>query len=610
MSTQDNNDFSVFLADFKTQTFFELDQAADVLIQKIKNGADILRFTRVFFEVLIKDFDFVAYARLAQLIEMKLKKSNTALSFIDKLGFLLWSQWISILPLRTIKGNADLRDAKALVKIMGEFYKVNCIKSYQIFQMMNTLANNGNFLESLRILVQIVSTTFKGKEELEMSRQLLQKFEAKEKTNLKARDALIYKDLIENFERIVGDRHTSQSKISRKQFESMFSNLESEFIPAVAKVIESIQLEEVEDIEMVVDILVSNASKTSDNSRIFSHLASKLQDLSVKTIGSLDVSFRTLLVEKCKDTLVNNLNEEIQLHQLSQTLNMFEFISELFLRKVVDSQLVFMCLQLIELDESNNAADCLYLLMSKTGLEIEKENPEKMDELFQTIKRLDKKALELSYRSSIYKQLIELRKNDWLESGDVHNSYDDKLFDEASNFPTSPNVEHYEEIIWEHHEDFVRQIWDRIIHNSSQVKFIAKQCEKVIRQQETKKFHDYLIEFFKCRAMNFASVNLQEYSIATRNQIENVMLFICEFYLLDIATDADMESLLKPAEKMEFQTINKLVAVINPKIGKSSNSRLKAYVTSLETIAHQQFMAFLRRTKEEIGEISKTIGSN
>lgn len=415
------------LVAFKSQSADELDVVSDQLLENFKDEDDFLRFTKCFLEAASTVFDFYGYARLAQLIEDKLKARKSPFSFFQNLSSIIWKLWMDFPPMESIKENKTLQDLTVLVKIAGELSRVKCISSHQIFQMLQVLATSENSLECLRILIQIVSTTWINRADVNMPRKLLEILQARNLTTISARKNLIYQDLIETFENIVSlQLCKSLVKIDKEQIVSMLGDLNSENIIQTAEVIKSLQTVCSEDLSFIVDALISNALKSTANKN-FASLALVLQNVSLRKDNSENISLKSSLADKCNYTLFNNLSGEIKLHQLQQTLNMFDFFGELFLIDLMDSDYIFMCLKLLLIEaENDNAAECMSLLITKTGKKLDMEESKEMEDIFKKFHDISRE--EKSYRTAIFQKLISLRNNHWIHAVSYNQSSRNSVF--------------------------------------------------------------------------------------------------------------------------------------------------------------------------------------
>lgn len=161
--------------------------------------------------------------------------------------------------------------------------------------------------------------------------------------------------------------------------------------------------------------------------------------------------------------------------------------------------------------------------------------------------------------------------------------------------------------------DMLNSLWKSLMKKSELVSSYAKLCNDLCFTgistdiQDGASFRDSLINFLQLRVSEFNCLSRDDDSKEANNHIAAGMLFVGELYSHGIVPDQELEKLLKPAKRLSVDSINKLTAIVAPRINSTGNVRSMAVLMNLEDLAQDRSKEFWKKIKEDIAEISEIV---
>lgn len=594
--------------------FNDIDALKRELKQLDFQNADVMNeLSLCFFKASRNAKDFVSYTRIAQLIESDISSRivDCPISFKESLckhvkaphGF---DRMDNQLIKDTAKNNVDFA---------AELYKMGLLDVEKFEMIIDSLAINDfetvHQVEMFHGLMRIASLSVIKNSDGEMFR----KYRDVLQTKLGLFGGKIYLlslDIIDTINDILSFEKNVPMKTKEKAFELILSQANNSNIKKVSTRIRSVPLKNISELDELINSLTTKALKSPDEASVGAKLMAEIKGISVESTDGKVTTAREALIEKCQETLLNNLSGEIKLQQMNELKCLLQFISELFIRDVFSSDFINLCFDLLSEDESDNAADCISMLIINTGAHVKAEILEPYFKKFEAI--IEK---EVSYRSSVFKSLIELQKKNWNQKENKDSQ--DSLSNEASNSEefnftmkkletiTNMSIEAVNKSD-EKRNEFAQLIMKCMLMRPGKEAVYAELCNQMrLKSQQDRSFTDVILDYFRSRIFTFNSLKKEEFTETVRSRLAIVMIFIGELYQRDFMSDEDFEVLIKPAKHLSFDSLSKLVSIIASKINEGNNVRLMALLITFEDISHERVMDFWKELKDDIVEINDIV---
>jgi hypothetical protein len=237
---------------------------------------------------------------------------------------------------------------------------------------------------------------------------------------------------------------------------------------------------------------------------------------------------------------------------------------------------------------------------------MDEENEKILDKFFTYFSLIT--ANENSYRTTVYKKLIDLRKKKWMidctdafvEMEEILNNlqwndivFFTKFVVDKIQSPDSVN-------------GFINLLWKAIIRNS-QTEMIYKYARLVqgLVILNTN-FRNFLMPFFKRRNETFCKIPLQYISSDISKKLAIVIHFMCYLYVINVATGEDIEIWIRPGLVQHLSMIQnaEISIVLGPKIADCDNVNVKAFFTFIEFNIKDQFSSVFKEIKGNLESLN------
>lgn len=619
-----SNNFSALL--FNLETLDIEDFMSIVGKFKIKTSREMKMLAKEFHEFLMKTKLSQVYAQLAEMIDNNLTSGSNDESFKKYLLEVHQAQMSNYLNVTNQDKNAMQRqDEKEFVKITGELYKLNWFERDRLIELIDLIAKNGfasfHQLELLINLLQIISLTLVKNGESELCSKYRDILVQSKEVFKSGKSHLTCLRLIKNLEDIIAlsvdstANNNSATANEQNEMNSLLSNMNKDNIVETADKLSQFITKNSRELDLFTKSLIAKVVRSEDEAVLCAKLSVEIQ----KTIESSD-EFKEMLVDSCQQTLLNNLSLNISGDQLPEMISFIRFVAELHQFKVLHNNFISLCIELLLDDGSDSAADCLTLLLMRTGPVLDFEDSANLDKVFDKLKEAS--SVSGTYRAASYRKLINFRDNNWIlpkkESSSIKNFDGENLenilmqiADEyyLVSYTSRKCINQSEEKL----NEFINALWTCVLKNSESGSAYAKLCTDLSTTGASKdiqvgsRFRDCLVDFLNCRILTFDSLTSNDYTEKVETRLASVMLFIAGLYVKEMVTDEELGKLLKPSKSLSFDALSKLTSILTPKITATRNVRSMALLMNLEDLAQTQSKGIWKKLKDDIGEITEIV---
>lgn len=382
-----------------------------------------------------------------------------------------------------------------------------------------------------------------------------------------------------------------------------FSDKINEFKSRVT--FKSAEIIEIVEIYMVV-------SSGAYNTAIFVALGEELQNMKASDIP--DFTFKKYLESKAHNDIKNYLNETSNNQKMLELVKWTSFIGELYVQTNVASIYLILCVleMLLEKEVLNKKiVECINILLRKVGFKIDGESILLLDKFFLYFDHIAKN--ENSYRSSVYKNLIELRFNKWKV---VEGEKEMELIKELLAKLNENNLMQISLIFCglvcksaEIFNIFNKLLWKFILMNPEMILKYAKLANAISTTYQ--KFRSSFMTFLNQRNDTFNKLMLQGkegFTDSVRNKLGTVILFVGYLYALNFATENELSLWMLPnfTNHLSMEESTELSIIVGSKINESDNNELKGFLGIVEFNTRQNMLATLKSVKSDLAELLET----
>lgn len=342
------------------------------------------------------------------------------------------------------------------------------------------------------------------------------------------------------------------------------------------------------DLEKIIDHFIKNAL-SNYTSNLYVKLAEKIRNLQAIDVQSL--TFKSHLDEKLKEEISKCLDDEknMEVIMLKWTL----FIGQLYLSNVVTIELITRTFETLFQRESNNKKiiDAIAALMKMVGQKVDNENDKVLENFFTYFSLIS--ASESTYRTTIYKELIDLRKNKWkVQKQDViqMNEYLKQLRRDNLIEVTKLIGEMFKNSD-ENIKEFIDLLWKSLMMMKYHPDLIHRNARLVQGLTYLNaSFNPIFIDFMVQRNKTFCLIPLQDFSSNISTKLSTIIHFMCYLYAIDIVKEDHLEIWIRPSlvQHLNVDQNSELSIILGPKVINSLNVNVKAFYTFLEFNVKEQ----------------------
>lgn len=624
--------FSTFFTDLVLQDIEAMKSSIGKLV--IGAPAEMKDFALTFYDIFMTVKDQIAFAKLAQMVQDEIcsRDFNCGASFKESLTEIVQEKFYELLQFDRIRQDKDLeKRAKCLIKLIGTLFKLGWIDSEQLERISDALAEDSfetfHQLKMFHKLLQVISITLVKNGDNNMCKNFHQILQTRVTSTKGTRSFLLCLEVIELLENII-ELCNVQSPNIKSQVSRILSKMKPENVKRIADEIKSLQMRNLADLNGLIEAMLDKVLKGPEEASLCVQLSLEIKEVFVESADESKVSFVEILIEKCQEMLLNNLNGTIRLDQLQHTMTLLHFIAELYNVKIFNYDFINLCFELISDDGCDNAVDCMSFLIQKVGAKADAENNHELSSYFNKFEEIV--LTENSFRSFVYDALIELRKNNWNRSTKpTETAQASSEIENMLNNLADDNIlrvkDRLKQMIGEPGrggmKELTTHLWKFASTKSHMAKIYAKLCNEIATAGDlseiiagtsrdctrvTTSFQHCLIEFLQSRIIPLGCIAKQEMTEEFNDRLANVLMFIGELYRLDLISDELLEVFLKPTNKLSLNSLNKLISIVAPKASRSNNVRLLAFMMKLDDKAEElagEFWIELRKDLTEITEI-------
>lgn len=544
--------------------------------------------------------------------------------------------------------------ATSTAEFLSELYKIGWLSNPNFFQCMEKVSNNE--FETVR-RIKILHALLKPSaiKLMKSSRDdrfyfYKQKIRARVSTLTDTKDHLVCKDLLKLLEDITSTDSNSQAMPKDNKFEQITSVVNSINFSNMKDCLDTIValgIKDGEELTILVDVIITKAMTEPTHIVDYAKLTCKLDGF--KFPENCKISFKLLLTSRCQNKLVECANNKIDPHHVSGTYLLVQFISELFKMGMIEKECIYFNLEMFFRNENNcqNIVYCINIMMRAVGQLLEKLNPPLIDHYFNFFEFIVNTSQLKSYRSLVYKKLIELRQNKWIlpllpVSNGVENKPEIKLekvvdkdeeeireleqeAQKAHSRSIVINLESFEEnnselIVADLRKqlttkDRVKMLIGTMLKKSFTEFNTIKNCATLLKKlasfvanvEHEQTFKNILMEMLYSEfIVSNSKRNLNE---AEMSCLTSLIFIVGELYLQDVLSEDEIYTWLlhKHLSNISVEYLATLSYMIAPKIQANGDKRLNTILNMLETNIDDGIRSMYMEINSKIGELQGAI---
>ena len=500
--------------------------------------------------------------RLAQTIELELFLSKPEISLKMALLEVVEISLLSLPTFEAIQANFKKEQTDAVLSLVGELYNIEWISDNKFIEVVEKFFKedftDAGKLRYLRSLLQTVSVKL-------MKNCVGERFDVFSSALRKIRENFIgindqltcneVLEIFENFEKF-SNQQTSipreNASVDYKEIESLLKIVNARNFSDVAR--------KLQVLNFVCDNEIIEFAKTFIKSMLDSQLTEeKFAKLAAK-VGN--EKFKQFLVNELQHIFLDSfVSGSISAEKTEKTSKLIVFIAELFNLEMISNDCINLILDVLFGNEKtcNETADCICSVFTIAGLKIDEKNKSKTDRYFEFLKFVVESEKGKTYRSKIYKELIENRSMKKTEE----------------NFA----------------EKEISAIWKTISKDHEQIENYALLCKEI--SMRSSHFGDLLLDFVASQPCEPQNVNK--------------VLFIAELYKYEMLSDEFLGRwmTLVQIKKLPSVIVTRIINSIANNSNASLNVQTTALLMNLEEIVADDSEKVCEALKKDLRELAQ-----
>ena len=492
--------------------------------------------------------------------------------------------------------------AKVLIEFIVELYKIGWIEGEFVTSLMDGLAENNFEMYQLDLFLGLLQTalmTMVVNGDCGRFDDYLKILERKKEISKTMKSILMCDEVIGMLETALMLSNGAE-RFNELQVHEVLINIDKDSATKIRK----LPMKTAKDFKIFTEVFIEKAAAGVDDAIDCSKLAGKIQNFKVAGI-----KFKELLIEKCQEKILKFLGSG-KIEQLSSTIGFLHFVGELYVKDIMNFDLVNLCFELLDDYGSDDTLDCFRALLKTVGAKVEKENIEKLSEIYEKFEK--KTECKSGYPAAVLQEMNELRENEWKQDErDDEKNFEGTTEDilvKLSTLDIENAADSLSQLLKtsEGIEKLIQAIW-KLTLTKNDPKIYAKLCVELANNHE--EFSQLLTDFLRRRNAAFQFIRKDQFTEVIINSLINVLTFVTDLFVQSVLSDADYEPWIQMKLVRQLpQAFNSLlISEIEQKISKSENVRLKAGLRILEGIEHERAMVNMQELSQNIKEITNIV---
>lgn len=525
----------------------------------MKSQEELLEFALAFFDARKFVNNFSVHVRLAQTIEFELFLSKPEISLKMALLEVVEISLLSLPTFEAIQAKFKKEETDAVLSLIGELYNIEWISDNNIFEVFEKFfkedfadAEKLRYLRSLLLIVSVKLIKNCVGERFEVFSRALRKIR---ENFIGINDQLTCNEVLEIFETF--EKFSNQQPIPRenasvdcKEIEPLLKNLNVRNFSDVARKLQALSFVCDNEIIEFAKTFIKSMLDSQQTEEKFAKLAANVEN----------EKFQQFLVNELQhiflDSFVSgSVSEE-------KTLKLIVFIAELFNLEIISNDCINLILDVLFGNEKtcNKTADYICIFITIAGLKLDEKNKSKTDRYFAFLKFVVESEEGKSYRSKVYKELIEKR----------------TVKKTQENFV----------------EKEISAIWKTISQDHEQIENYALLCRE-ISMRSNSDFGDNLLNFVASQPCEPQNVNK--------------VLFIAELFKYELLTDEFLGRWinLDQIKKLPSIIVTRIINSIANNPNTSLNVQTTALLMNLEEIVADDSEKVCEALKRDLKELAQ-----
>ncbi|XP_070492392.1 uncharacterized protein [Chironomus tepperi] len=506
--------------------------------------------------------------------------------------------------------NSDKRKNLQLILLIGEFYNMGFMKNQTFIACLEILLKNIGTDHQITLFHQLIKITFDKIIQNGITNVIkifMDTMAKKLPTIADPKDRnLASWELFVTMKILIYRQQKAQMQCPVTFFKMFITNLNEETIVMKLEELKYGYSFKKEQIMEIVDFFLITAI-SSFQSAVYVKLADELH--AIKSATDESFTFQKHMEFKLHDVIKNILTDIKNESNMIELFKMTSFVGDLFVGNVASIYLVLCILEMLLEKEvqSKKIVDCIKILLQKVGYKIDMESVLILEKFFMFFKQVIK--CDKGYRRVTYKELIDLRMNNWHRMENERNlEVIEELFGKLTHgnfiqisFLTCGILSKNFELI----ELFVKLIWKFILMNSESVLLYAKLSSAISNYNEG--FRTTLMLFMKQRNETFKIICHEPIvPDEAKSKLSSVMMFMSYLYAFDFCEDDDIGLWIHPSftKQLTMGQCNEITHILGTKINESKNNELlRAFVALMEFHSRENLFAVIKSVKNELMDL-------
>lgn len=332
------------------------------------------------------------------------------------------------------------KSATSAALFISELFKLGWLSNDFYLQCMDRLSrDNFNTLRYAEVMTALLApSTSKIKAEIKDDRFMfyLQLIRARTASVGNSQDLRICTKLSQVLEKIVSASYNDSTiqPIGRNALKQQPVAVDCKKLEEIVELVKMIDLNDLElavnkidwimnkneiEVNSLVATLIQQAMLVCTRAEIYAQLAFMLCE-------TADASIKPTLINQCQQKFLDCFDISIDKSKAASSYGLTQFIASLHKHDIIDQDFIKLCLDVFMSNEKDchHTVQCFRIFMETIGPKLEASNPETINKIFQVFDQTV--ASENTFRSNIYKRLIQLRNNKWI-GGQPSTQFETKL---------------------------------------------------------------------------------------------------------------------------------------------------------------------------------------
>ena len=528
----------------------------------MKSQEELLEFALAFFEAGKFVNNFSIYARLAQTIELEFVLSKPEISLKMALLEVVEDSLLSLPTFEDILAKFKKEQTVAVLNLIGELYNIEWINDNRILEVIDKFFKehfaDAEKLRYLRTFLRTISVKL-------MQNCAVESFEVYSQALRKVRENFIgindqltcneVLEIFETFEKFSTSIPREKSSVEKspvdlKEIEHFLKNLNVRNFFVVARKLQVLSFVCDDEIIEFAKAFIKSMLDSQQTEEKFAKLATKVEN----------EKFNQFLVNELQHSFLDSLVSGSA--NAEKTFKLIGFIAELFNLEIISNDCINLILDVLFGNEKTCSvtADYICNFFTIAGIKLDEKNKVKMDRYFEFLKFVVESEKGKSYRSKVYKELIENREK------------------------TKTNEKF--------NENEISAIWKTISADHEQIENYALLC-KEISMRSNSSFGDLLLNFVSIQPCEPQSVNK--------------VLFMAELYKYELLTDELLGRWMNvdQIKKLPSEIVTKIINSIANNSNAIRNVQTTALLMNLEKIVADDSEIVCEALKRDLKELTQ-----